>query len=41
MRINLEEIPDFWLCETCESNSGENKVRKGVDEVIKLPLQEK
>jgi hypothetical protein len=28
MRINLEEIPDFWLCETCESNSGENNVRK-------------
>ncbi|WJX32121.1 hypothetical protein P8452_20487 [Trifolium repens] len=41
MRINLMKIPDFWLCEKCEPNSGDNNVRKGVDEVIKLPLQEK
>jgi hypothetical protein len=35
------KIPDFWLCEKCEPNSGDNNVRKGVNEVIKLPLQEK
>jgi hypothetical protein len=22
MRFNLMEVPDFWLCETCESKSG-------------------